>query len=113
MKIAILIFILAGITFLGCSDNFENTLVSSPVNTDQVYKSQLFEPQLDILYPAILQSIFLSQKVDGSIYTELIIDTTYIDSEGRDIELYVRLKFPAGSFEDAVGQRTTSSNLGW
>ena len=99
MKIAFLIFILVGITFLGCSDNFENTLVSSPVNTDQVNKSQLFEPQLDISDPATTPLISASKLINGETGGELIIDTTYVNYQGRLLYVYAEITVQQFSFQ--------------
>ena len=96
--IAFLLFIVAGITFLGCSDNFENTLVSSQVSTVQENKAQLIYSQLDILDPAITPFISVSKLINGDNGGVLIIDTTYINYQGRLLYVYGKLKFQEFSF---------------
>jgi hypothetical protein len=106
---AILIILFIGITLLGCSDNFDNSIVSTSITSENITSPKLYNPSdstNSIFYAnaiTALEGPILSEIVDGAICNELIIDTTYINSEGREIDVYVRLKFPAGAFE---GKRT-------
>ena len=99
MKTAFLIFILVGITFLGCSDNFENTIVTAPTKTDNLTKNGVLtsDPEFNPISP-----LFASKLIDGAIGGRIILDTTYINSEERLIKVYARLNFPAGSFQGTI-----------
>ena len=99
MKIAFLIFILVGITFLGCSDNFDSTFVTAPTNTDNLTKNGVVtsDPEFNPISP-----LFVSKLIDGAIGGRIILDATYINSEGRLIKVYARINFPAGSFQGTI-----------
>ena len=97
MKIAFLIFILVGITFLGCSDNFDNTLVSTPITTEKLNSSTLSNTE-----PFTPEELYTSRLINGDTGGVLLIDTTYINSEGRQINVYARLRILPGSFQGII-----------
>jgi hypothetical protein len=86
MKNTFLAFLLAGITFLGCNNNVDNTVVSSHTNNDILTKS----------------SLSASKLIDGASGDQLILDNSYIDSEGRQINVYARLLIPPGSYQGTI-----------
>ncbi|MBT8386439.1 MAG: hypothetical protein KJO12_03420, partial [Ignavibacteria bacterium] len=88
VKRVILLLILAGITFLGCNDNSDNT-ISSPTEADK-----LINPN-----PSIYQHLFASKLIDGEIGGELILDETFINGEGREINVYARLRVLERSYK--------------
>jgi len=92
VKKIILLLILVGITFLGCNDNLDNTVVTAPASTDDVIKSASRSFN-------IYTWLYASKVVDGSIGCDFIYDTTFINTAGREINVYVRLKIEPGSFK--------------
>lgn len=108
---AFLLVILIGITFLGCTDNLDNTLVSTSITTENVTSSTPSNPSVldksqlndgEIIRTKHFAKLKVSKFIDGEIGGEFIIDTTYFNREGRLIEVYARLKFDPGAF---VGKR--------
>ena len=91
LKKIILLLILAGITFLGCNDNLDNTIVTPRSETDD-FSSFVTRPI------NITTWLYASKLIDGSIGADFIFDTTYVNTEGRVINVYARLKFNPGSF---------------
>lgn len=91
MKKIILLLVIAGITFLGCTDNLDNTIVSTPTNTDNLTKSM---PRSTNIYTWL----YASKLIDGSIGGIFIFDTTFVNAAGREINVYARLKIEPGSF---------------
>ena len=86
MKQTFLLLILVGITFLSCSDNLDNNIVSSHTDTDLSLPGQLYATKL----------------VNGEIGDELILNETYIDSAGKEINDYARLRILEDSFPGTV-----------
>ena len=91
----IILLILVGITFLGCSDNLENTIVTAPTSANDLNKSM---PRSSIF----CNWLYASKLIDGSIGDDFIFDTTYINTAGREINVYARLKIEPGSFNGIV-----------
>jgi hypothetical protein len=91
VKTSFLFILILGIAFLGCGDNFDDSLIAIPSDKDNISLTKLVQSGS----PDLSRSLF----VDGSVYTEFLIDTSYFNSEGREIEVYARLKFPSGSFQ--------------
>ena len=89
MKYLFLLIVLVGITFLSCSDNQESTLVSSHSKTDLPLPGQLYAGKL----------------INGETGDELILNRTCIDSTGREIIVYARLRVLENSFP---GSKTIS-----
>ena len=86
MKKLFLLCFLVGITILSCSDNVDNSLVSSQINTDLISAGQLS----------------LSKLVDGVIGDELILTETFTDIAGNEINVYARLRILENSFPGTV-----------
>jgi len=110
VKIAFLIFILVGITFLGCSDNFDNTLVSTSIQTEKITNSPnsqpVFASDIDITDRAVNPNIIVSKIITGETGGELLIDTTYINYQGRLLNVYGRL-----IIDDDIFQGTTEFTM--
>jgi len=106
MKIALLIIFLAGITFLGCSDNFDNTLVSTSIQTNKLTNSQnsksIILADRDSKDPALNPFIKVSQSVNGEWGGWVTLDTIYTDLEGREIYVYARLRILPGAYQGIV-----------
>ena len=92
MKKIILLLVIAGFIFLGCNDNLDNTIVSSPTNTEK-----LTNPQ-----PSINPQLFASKLINGVIGGELILKRTFINGEGRQINVYARLRVLEGSYQGTI-----------
>jgi len=86
MKQLFLLCFLVGITILSCSDNIDNSLVSSQINTDITSPGQLS----------------LSKIVDGVIGDEIILTKTFNDIAGNEINVYARLRILDNSFPGTV-----------
>ena len=88
MKKSILLFLLCGITFFGCNDNLDTTIVSNPAPTasDKIIDAPLYA----------------SKIIDGEIGGELVLDRTFINDEGREINAYARLRVLEGSYYGTV-----------
>ena len=82
MKKLFLLSILVGITFLSCSDNQDVNIVSSHSDTDHSSSGKLY----------------IAKLINGEIGDELILNETYIDSTGRQINIYARLRVLENSF---------------
>jgi hypothetical protein len=82
MKKLFLLFVLVGITFLSCSENQDFNIVSSNSDTDHSFSGQLYAAKL----------------INGEIGDELTLNETYIDSSGREIHIYARLRVLENSF---------------
>ncbi len=92
-----LLIIFVGITFLGCADNFDNSIVTAPTITDNTF----IHSDSPLYTSAFTTKTWLqaSKFIDGETGGELIIDTTYINYQGRQINVYGRLKFKEYSFQ--------------
>ena len=86
MKKTLLLFLFLGITFLSCNENSNDTIVSSPNEIARLNKP----------------NIFTSKLIDGEIGGELVLDTTFTNSEGREINVYARLRVLEGSYKGTV-----------
>ena len=87
----IILLILVGITFLGCNDNLDNSIVTTLNKTDA--DNRIKPP------PAIIYTwLYASKLVDGSIGADFIFDTTFVNHDGREINVFSRLKFEPGAF---------------
>ncbi|MBT8378907.1 MAG: hypothetical protein KJN64_06740 [Ignavibacteria bacterium] len=82
MKKLFLLLVLVGITFLSCSDNQESNFVSS-------------NSKFDLSSPGHL---YASKLINGETGDELILNQTFIDSSGREIVIYARLRVLENSF---------------
>jgi hypothetical protein len=92
LKKIIVILILVAITFLGCSDNLDNTIISSPTEAEK-----LTNPQL-----STNPHLYASKLIDGEIGGELILDRTFINGEGREINVYAQLRVLEGSYHGTI-----------
>jgi hypothetical protein len=86
VKKTFLLFLFLGITFLSCNENSDDTIVSSPNETTRLNKP----------------NIFTSKVIDGEIGGELVLDTTFTNSQGREINIYARLRVLEGSYKGRV-----------
>jgi hypothetical protein len=82
MKKIFLLLILVGITFLSCSEKQDDNIVSSTSSSDLLVSEQLYTAKL----------------INGEIGDELTLNETYIDSTGREINIYARLRVLENSF---------------
>ena len=88
MKKIILLFILVGITFLGCNNNLDSTINSSNTNTDKLTNPQSpINPQL-----------YISKSIDGKKGGWIEWDTSYVNGNGREIYSSVSLRIPKNAF---------------
>jgi len=87
----LLIIAVVGIAFLSCSDNFNNTIVTTSNDFENLTKSA---PHSFNIY-TWLQT---SRLIDGSIGCDFIYDTTFVSAQGKEINVYARLKIEPGSF---------------
>ena len=114
MKKTFLIILFSGITYLGCSDNLNNTLVSSPIESPDFINQKLALHEFENLTDSTLKGdrqlpqnvdstdskkLMISQVIDGEIGGEIVLDTTYVNCEGRLLNVYARLKFDPGVFD--------------
>jgi len=88
---AFLLIILVGITFLGCTDNLDNSIVTAPT-VSPLYKSKSSSDT----------QLYTSKFIDGKIGGVFILDSTYINSEGMEIKVSASLRFPPGSFQGTI-----------
>jgi hypothetical protein len=88
MKKILLLLTLLGLTFLGCSENFNDTIVSGANTTENPTLSKIEDEEL-----------YTSQLIDGKKGGKIILDETYINGEGRVINVFVKLKIPRNAFE--------------
>jgi hypothetical protein len=99
MKKAILLIILIGITFLGCSDNLDNTLLSISDVENLTDPRLERDPHTDRnTANTDLKKLSVSKLINGETGGELIIDTTYINYQGRLINVFGRIFFVDSSF---------------
>jgi hypothetical protein len=113
LKKALLILILTGITFLGCSDNFDNNIVSIPTETDNFATSKINLSNTENLTNATLESdprgdrtgdltdlkkLSVSKLINGETGGSLIVDTTYVNYQGRLLYVYARIKVKEFAF---------------
>ena len=82
MKKSLLLLIFVGITFLGCSDNFNNTPVS-PSSELNIFKESRF---------------YVSKIIDGYTGGWIEWDTSYVNGKGGKIYASVSLKIPKKAF---------------
>ena len=92
MKKTILLFLLLGITFLGCNDNLDNTSVSSLTGINKLNNPKLSADA----------HFFASKIIDGEIGGELVLDRTFINAEGRLINVHARLRVLEGSYQGSI-----------
>jgi hypothetical protein len=122
VKTSFLFILFLGITFLGCSDNFDNTLTSIPIQTEELTKSAIPEnvneltgfeefpksPDSEVLTHSITSKdikdqvicpiLAVSKSINGQTGGSLIIDTTYVNYQGRLLYVYARLKVKEFAF---------------
>lgn len=87
----LIVLVLVGITFPGCNDNLDNTIISS-TEAEKLMNSQA----------SIRPQLFASKLIDGEIGGKLILDETFINSEGRQINVFARLRVLEGSFHGTI-----------
>jgi hypothetical protein len=103
LKKTFLLIILTGITFLGCSDNFDNNLVSTPTQTknatNSVISRQFIKSVSKDTDQAFSPLLFASKTINGEIGGEIIIDTSYVNYQGRLLYVYAKLKVKEFTFQ--------------
>jgi hypothetical protein len=114
VKKAILIILFLGITFLGCSDNLDNIIVSTPIETENFTNSGMIISETENLNHSSQslvitnnidycdQNISASKLIDGEIGAWLIVNETYVNSEGREVFVYARLRILPGAYQGTV-----------
>lgn len=96
MKRVFLLIVLVGITFLGCSDNYDSTNVSAPTKTNNFNKEGLLTSDLEI--EVATHRLSITELIDGEVGGELLIDTTYVNYQGREINVFGKLTIKQSSF---------------
>lgn len=106
MKISILLLLFLGATFFGCSDNFDSTLVSTPTqtknSTNAVISKRIIKSVLKDTDQAFSPLIIKSKSINGVTGGQFIIDTTYVNYQGRLLYVNARLKVKDSSFTGTV-----------
>jgi hypothetical protein len=107
MNKALILSLFSVLLFYGCESG---TDIYSPIilSDQQEFKINSSNPS-DSTNPTVrvtnlaadieYEGLFVSRFVDGSIKSELILDTTYINSKGRIINVCVSLSFYPGVFQ--------------
>ncbi|MBT8386921.1 MAG: hypothetical protein KJO12_05870 [Ignavibacteria bacterium] len=83
MKHIIILALISVLFFFGCNDNIDNTIVSTQANMEKEIGS----------------GYYVSELVDGEIGGWVTINDYYINTQGEQITLYLRLRFLPGSFQ--------------
>jgi hypothetical protein len=83
VKKSILLLILLGIAFLGCNENTDNNIVSTQANIEKETSS----------------NYYVSELIDGEIGGWVTINDYYINTQGEQITLYLRLRILPGSYQ--------------
>ncbi|MDX1702220.1 MAG: hypothetical protein R3250_16455 [Melioribacteraceae bacterium] len=83
MKKSILLFLLVGITFLGCDNNSDNAIVSTKTNIEK----------------ETFSNYYVSELVDGEIGGWVTVSDYYINTQGQHVTLYLRLRILPGSYQ--------------
>ena len=91
MKKTILLLLLLGITFLGCNDNLDNSIVTTPNN------SKLIEQQPPA--PENPTIVSVSKLIDGKKGGWIEWDTSYVNGNGREIYSSMSLRIPRNAFQ--------------
>ncbi|UCH66796.1 MAG: hypothetical protein JSW63_06655, partial [Ignavibacterium sp.] len=95
MKITLLIILFLGITFLGCSDNFDDEIVSTSFQIEKTTNTDISErlarSEKEIKNQAITPFIIRSQSINGVTGGEFIVDTTYVNYQGRLLYVYAEI----------------------
>jgi len=103
VKKALLIIVLVGITFLGCSDNFDNTLVSTSIQTSKSTNSQnsksIILADRDSKDSALNPFIITSESIDGVNGGWFMIDTTYVNYQGRLLYVHAEITVLQNTFQ--------------
>ena len=104
MKKLLILVVVIGITFLGCGDNFDNTIVSTTVQTNKLVNSQISEAilasDIDRKDPAISQPIIkVSTSINGEWGGWVTLDTNYTNIDGREVYVYARLRILPGAYQ--------------
>jgi hypothetical protein len=114
VKTAFILTILIGITFLGCSDNFDNNIVSTPTETDNFATSKMNLSDSENLNNSTLErdtrgartsdltdlkKLSVSKTINGGITDSLVIDTSYVNYQGRLLYIYAKLKVKEFAFQ--------------
>jgi hypothetical protein len=114
VKKTLILLILTGITFLGCSENFDNPLLSPTLESDNYTNSKIILSDTENLTnPRLerdpdgartgdltdLQKLSVSKSINGVTGGELIIDTTYVNYQGRLLYVYAEIFVQQNTFQ--------------
>jgi hypothetical protein len=126
MKKAFLLLTLLGITFLGCSEDLDNTLVSNPIQIEELTKSPNpanlnnltgieefpksadFEAlthsttSKDIKDQVFTSVIVKSKSIDGINGGWFMVDTTYVNYQGRLLYVHAEITVLQNTFQDTT-----------
>jgi hypothetical protein len=102
VKISILLLLFFGAILFGCSDNFDNTLVSTPTqtknSTNSVISKDIIKSVLKDTDRAISPLIIKSKLINGETGGWLFVDTTYVNYQGREIYVYAYVDVRQNAF---------------
>jgi len=101
VKTKLLFILFLGITFLGCSDNLDNSPVATPITAEKLTYSHQSENEPKT--PTGIESLLhASQLINGKVGGWLILDENYINTAGREIDVYARVRVLPGAYEGTV-----------
>jgi hypothetical protein len=120
VKIALLLTILIGITFLGCSDNSDNPLAPNSFTNEKITSLIPSNPS-DLNDSTLernpnghrtgdntdLKKLSVSKSINGEWGGWVILDTNYTDIEGSDINVYARLRILPGAYQGIINIEMT------
>jgi len=104
MKKLLILLVAIGITILGCSDNFDNTIVSTQIEkeslSDLLFSKSIISSDLqDINDQAISPFITVSESINGATGGWFMIDTTYVNYQGRLLYVHAEITILQNSFQ--------------
>jgi len=101
VKTKLLFILFLGITFLGCSDNLDNSPVATTITAEKLTYSHRSEygPNTPTGTEPLLHA---SQLINGEVGGWLILNENYINSAGREIDVYARVRVLPGAYEGTV-----------
>lgn len=97
MKKTFALFSLIGIIFLGCNENFDNTNISAPTSVKNLTKDQVFISDEET--ESLPNVITISKLIDGDVGGDFYLDTTYVNYQGREINVFAHLKIKPAAFQ--------------
>lgn len=97
MKKTFLLFSLIGIILFGCNENFDSTNISEPTSTKKITKEQ--KAVTDEETDSGSNILIISKLIDGEVGGDLAIDTSYVNYQGREINVFAHLKIKQSAFQ--------------